>query len=309
MKPLLFELSAAPNLAETLAGSLSAQLGRLDPRRFPDEDSYVRFQTHVKGRDVILLCTLDRPDAKLAPLLFAAAAARSQGASNVGLAASYLAYMRQDKQFHPGEAVTSETFARLLSDHFDWLVTVDPHLHRHGSLDEIYSARAIAATATDAIGDWIRDRVDDPVIIGPDEESRQWVERIAKGAAARSIVLHKERSGDYSVTINHEALKHLPGGTPVLVDDIASSARTLIEAVHLTKQHGLAPPVCAVVHAIFAGDSYERLLGSGVARVVSTNTVAHETNAIDVSQQLADAIARISTARSDRAIPAGAPGQ
>ena len=309
MKSLLFELSAAPDFAQTLARSLSAELGQLDRRQFPDKESYVRFQTPVKGRDVILLCTLDRPDAKLAPLLFAAAAARSQGASNVGLAAPYLAYMRQDKQFHPGEAVTSETFARLLSDHFDWLVTVDPHLHRHGSLDEIYSARAIAATATDAIADWIRDHVDDPVIIGPDEESRQWVQRIADGAAARSTVLHKERSGDYSVTIDDEALEHLLGGTPVLVDDIASSARTLIEAVHLTKQHGLAPPVCAVVHAIFAGDSYGQLLGSGVARVVSTNTVAHETNEIDVSEQLADAIARIPTRRSDRAIPPGVLGE
>ena len=295
MNPLLFELSAAPGLARTLAGSLSAELGIVDRRQFPDAESYVCFQTPVKGRDVILLCTLDRPDAKLAPLLFAAAAARGQGANDVGLVAPYLAYMRQDKQFQRGEAVTSETFAMLLSEHFDWIVTVDPHLHRHRSLDEIYSARAIAATATDAIADWIRERVVDPVIIGPDEESGQWVERIADRAAARSTVLRKERSGDYSVMIEDEGLKHLRSGTPVLVDDIASSARTLIEAVQLTKQHGLAPPVCAVVHAIFAGGSYEQLLGSGVARVVSTNTVAHESNAIDVSEQLTDAITRIST--------------
>ena len=295
MKPLLFEISAASGLAQKLAGHLSAEIGELDRRQFPDEESYVRFRTSVHGRDVILLCTLDRPDAKIAPLLFAAAAAHGQGANNVGLVAPYLAYMRQDEQFHPGEAVTSETFARLLSGHFDWLVTVDPHLHRHRSLDEIYSAQTIAASASDAIADWIRERVADPVIIGPDEESRQWVERIASRAGARSTVLRKERSGDYSVVIDDAGLQHLRSGTPVLVDDIASSARTLLEAVHLIREHGLAPPVCAVVHAIFAGDSYRQLLGSGVERVVSTNTVAHETNAIDVSAQLANAITRIST--------------
>ena len=206
--------------------------------------------------------------------------------------------MRQDRQFRAGEAVTSKEFARLLSGHFDWLVTLDPHLHRYRALDELYSIPAIAATATDAIADWVRQNVDRPVIIGPDEESRQWVDRIASLAGARSTVLRKQRSGDYSVTIDVGGLDHLGQGTPVLVDDIASSARTLIEAVELLKRKVSEPPVCAVVHPIFAGDSYERLLGSGVARVVSTNAVAHESNAIDISAPLAEAVRSVTTSET-----------
>ena len=293
MTPLLFELSASPGLAASLAQTLPCDLGELASRRFPDGETYLRFAAPVEGRDVILLCTLDRPDPKLAPLLFAARAARERGARSIGLVAPYLAYMRQDTEFHPGELVTSRLFARLISEQFDWLVTIDPHLHRYRTLDVIYAIPALAATATDPIADWIRDNVVDPVIVGPDEESRQWADRIAARAQARSIVLAKKRSGDFAVSIDAASLEHLGSGTPVLVDDIASSARTLIEAAQLVKRSGRPAPVCAVVHAIFAGDSYERLRDVGVPQVVSTNCVAHESNAIDVSAILAAAIREV----------------
>ena len=290
MAPLLFELSAADGLADRLRVLLNAETAAMSRRQFPDGESYLRYDTPVAGCDVFLLCSLDQPDPKLAPLLFAAAAAREHGAKSVGLVAPYLAYMRQDKEFHSGEVVTSRLFAKLLSDHVDWLVTIDPHLHRLRSLDEIYAVPAIAGTATSAIAEWVRENVDQPVIIGPDEESAQWVERIAELAEARATVLRKERSGDYSVSIDDEGLEHLRSGTPVLVDDIASTARTLIEAGRLIKKHGGEAPVCAVVHAIFAGNSYERLLDSGVTTVVSTNSVAHESNAIDISEPISSAI-------------------
>lgn len=289
MRPVLFDLAAAPGLADGLCNQLGCDRGELSRRTFPDGETYLRIVTPVQGRDVIVLCTLDRPDAKLTPLVFAAAAAREQGASAVGLIAPYLAYMRQDKAFAPGEAVTSRTFAALLSEHFDWLVTVDPHLHRHKSLDEIYSIPAAAASATDAIASWIAAEVNRPLIVGPDEESAQWVDRIAQAAGASSTVLRKTRQSDYSVSIDGDALAGFPDGTVVIVDDIASSARTMIEAVRHVRSSGHSQPICVAVHPIFAGDALDQLMGAGVARVVSTNSVAHSSNAIDLSVTIATA--------------------
>jgi ribose-phosphate pyrophosphokinase len=248
--------------------------------------------TEVEQRSVILLCTLDRPDAKVMPLLFAAAAARSQGARLVGLVAPYLAYMRQDKAFQLGEAVTSATFAEILSTHFDWLVTLDPHLHRYAALSEIYSVPAISASAAQAIGNWVRREVEQPIVIGPDEESRQWVERIGEVASAEVAVLRKTRNGDFSVSIDETALGHLKSGIAVVVDDIASSARTMIETVRSLKQRGRPSPVCVVVHPIFAVGAYEQLLEAGPARVISTNSIPHGSNAIDISGALAQAVTK-----------------
>lgn len=292
MTPLLFELSAAPGMATALAQRLGAEIGELSLRPFPDGESHLRLMTPVAGRPVILLCSLDWPNPKLAPLLFAAAAAREQGALSVGLVAPYLAYMRQDIAFQPGEAVTAASFARILSAQFDWLVTAEPHLHRISDLAAIYSIPAIAVSAGGALAEWIGREVERPVIIGPDEESAPWVTRIAHRANARSAVLRKVRTGDYAVSIDPSGLDALAGGTPVIVDDIASSARTMIEAVRLVRAQGLGDPVCAVVHPIFAGDSYAALTEAGASRIVSTNTIGHPSNAVDLSAPLADAIRR-----------------
>lgn len=298
MSALLLELSAAPGLADSLCRKLGCERGELERRQFPDGESYVRIDSAVERTDVILLCSLDDPDAKVLPMLFVAEAARAQGARSVGLVAPYLAYMRQDKAFRPGEAVTSEIFASILSGRIDWLVTIDAHLHRHGDLGEIYSVPAVNASAVEAIGSWIGSEVEQPLIIGPDEESRQWVERIANVAGAKLAVLSKSRGGDFSVAVDDAGLAGLGSGTAVIVDDIASSASTLIETVNLLERHGYASPVCAVVHPIFAGDSYDRLVEAGAGRVVSANTIAHHSNAIDISGPLAEAVAKcVETAR------------
>ena len=44
--------------------------------------------------------------------------------------------------------VSAKVFARWITPYFDWLVTVDPHLHRFASLAELYGipARAVHAS-------------------------------------------------------------------------------------------------------------------------------------------------------------------
>lgn len=289
MKPVLFQLSAAAGLAEALCRELDAEQGELSRRSFPDGESYLRFVTPVRDRAVILLSTMDQPDPKIPAMLFAAAAAREQGATSVGLVAPYLAYMRQDKAFQPGEAVTAVSFARVMSAHMDWLATVDPHLHRYKSLADLYSVPAVAAAAAKPIADWIGANVPDPVIVGPDEESAQWVEAIARLAQAHSVVLRKVRHGDLAVSIDGEALQAISGGNLVIVDDIASSAGTLIEATRLVRDAVRADPICVVVHPLFACDAYDHLKSSGARLIVSTNTVAHPSNAIDIALPLAQA--------------------
>jgi len=142
MEPLLVSLRESDRLAKPLADGIGAELGHLEVRRFPDGETYLRYHTSPAGRQLVLLCSLDRPDDKFLPLVFAAATARDLGATSVGLVSPYLAYMRQDRRFRPGEAVTSTHFARAVDRQVDWLVTVDPHLHRRSALSEIYTNHA-----------------------------------------------------------------------------------------------------------------------------------------------------------------------
>ena len=173
MSPLIVALPGNEALAMLLAPGLDAEIGRAEFRRFPDGETYVRLDSGVAGRAVVLVATLDRPDPKFLPLAFVAATARELGASRVGLIAPYLAYMRQDRRFHPGEAITSQLFAHHLSGIADWLITIDPHLHRVSALSNIYTIPAISVHASPLLADWIKNSVQSPLLIGPDEESVQ----------------------------------------------------------------------------------------------------------------------------------------
>ena len=285
--PLVLPLPGNGDLAGRLARRLSAEVGALTVRRFPDGESYVRLHSDVGGRSVVLVCTLDRPDDKLVPLYFLAATARELGAARVGLVAPYLAYMRQDTRFQPGEGVTSAQFARLLSSTVDWLVTVDPHLHRVASLADIYRVPAVTVAAAPAIAAWLRAHVAEPLVIGPDSESEQWVRAVADAAGAPHVVLAKVRRGDRDVEVSVPEVDRWRGRTPVLVDDIISTAGTMIETVGRIRRAGLADPICIGVHAVFASDAYSELLAAGAARIVTCDTVLHASNAIPLDEPIA----------------------
>lgn len=293
MMPVILPLPDNTASAERLAAELRAERGFVLVRRFPDGETYVRLLTPISGREVVLVCTLDRPDDKLLPLVMLAAAARDLGASRVGLVAPYLCYLRQDRRFQPGEAITSVPFAQLLSRFMDWLVTIDPHLHRYGSLADIYPIPTHTAHAAPLIADWIRARVPDPVVVGPDSESAQWVAAVAAEADAPYVVLKKIRHGDRDVDISLPDIDRWRGRTPVLVDDIVSTAATLIKTVGHLRLIRMPPPVCICVHGIFADQAFEDLRAAGAGPIVTCNTVPHASNAIDVSVLLARGVRQI----------------
>ena len=208
---LLVSMPGAEDLAASLSERLGLQRGELEWRRFPDGESYLRLHADPAERDVLVVARLDHPDDRLAALLFVADLARDLGARRVGLVCPYLPYMRQDMRFKPGEAVTSRPFARWLSAQFDWLVTVDPHLHRYASLDELYSLESRVVEAAPALAGWIAAEVADPVLIGPDGESEQWVSAVAALRDLPWRVFTKKRHGDRDVSLQLPDLGRWPG--------------------------------------------------------------------------------------------------
>lgn len=283
MRPLLFALPGNEAMGAALCRLRGWETGAWELHAFPDGETRVRYLSDPAGREVILVCSLDRPNAKTVPLCLAAAVARELGARRVGLVVPYLAYMRQDARFHRGEGVTAKHFAGLLGRAGDWLVTVDPHLHRIERLDEIYDIPSRVVAAAPAIAAWVMENVRQPLLIGPDEESEQWVAQVAATAACPYTVLRKERRGDRDVSVSVPELAGWRSRTPVLVDDIASTARTLIAAVQRLRAAGMPAPVCVAVHPVFAGEAYAELLAAGVAAVACTDTIAHPSSRIGLA--------------------------
>ncbi|MEC4722969.1 ribose-phosphate pyrophosphokinase [Noviherbaspirillum sp. CPCC 100848] len=293
MKSVLFPLPGNEAFAASVSKAMSCELGELETRLFPDGESYVRLLTPVKDREVTLLCTLHKPDDKLIRLYLAASTARELGARSVGLVAPYLAYMRQDSHFKTGEGAASMHMARFLSASFDWLVTVDPHLHRHHSLDEIYSIPTRVVQSAPMIAAWIKQNVSRPVIVGPDAESEQWALKVARDVGCPHSILQKTRHGDRDVEVTAPQTGGWENMTPVIIDDIASTGKTMIAAIQHLRAAGLPAPVCIAVHGVFADGAVADMQAAGAGRIVTCNTIGHATNDISVEEAVASAAAEV----------------
>ena len=144
------------------------------------------------------------------------------------------------------------------------------------------------------ISDWIKKNVKNPVLVGPDRESEQWVSEVAKNAGAPYLVLDKIRHSDNDVEVSVPDVKIYKKHIPVLVDDIISTARTMIETVRQLKKAGMKAPVCIGVHAVFAGKAYQDLKDTGVTAIVTCNTIPHPSNKIDITGLLSEGYRLIS---------------
>ena len=284
---VIFSFPGSDDLAKSLVEKTKFELGDLSIREFPDKESFVQIFTDVKDKEVVILCGLDKPNKKLSPLIFLADLCKELGAKKIKLISPYLGYMRQDIRFNEGEAITSKSFAKILNGYFDSGITIDPHLHRYEKMSEIYDFPFKVLHASNVIAEWIKENIKNPVLIGPDSESKQWVSDVAKKANAPFMVLNKIRNGDKEVEISVPNVEKYKKYTPVLVDDIISTARTMIGTVEHLKDAGMEKIICIGIHAVFAGDGYEALKNAKVCDIITCNTIHHKTNRIDISDIIA----------------------
>ncbi len=174
------------------------------------------------------------------------------------------------------------------------LQTVDPHLHRRRSLAEIYTIPTEVVHAAPLLTAWIRAQVAKPLVVGPDAESEQWVREVAEAVPCPYVVLDKVRHGDRNVVVSVvPEIRRWADRTPVLVDDIISSAATMSTTVRQWIEAGLTAPVCLGVHGVFAAHAYETLQAAGPARIVTTNSIPHASNDIDISPALVEPVRRM----------------
>ncbi len=276
-------------LAQRLAAALGCPAVAIDVHAFPDGETRLRLPPALPPR-VVLLRGLHQPNPKLMPLLLAAAGARELGCSRLELVSPYLAYMRQDMAFTPGEVVSQRHLGRLLAAAFDTVVTVDPHLHRVATMDEVVPGRrGVALTAAGMLGALVAREVPGALLLAPDEEAGQWVRAAANAAGLDHAVCLKQRHGDRDVQV---ALHGAPvqGRAVVVLDDVASTGRTLISAARGALEAGSASVDVAVTHALFVGDALEAVMAAGVRRVWSSDAVPHATNAVSIVPLVATAL-------------------
>lgn len=305
MPALLIHFDDQAQAAQELAQACGLPCREVKHHRFPDGELRLTLPFAEPGthgslpipESVVLYRSLHEPNEKLIEVLLIASQARAWGVRKLVLVAPYLAYMRQDISFHPGEVISQRQVGRLLALDFDAVITVDPHLHRIERLDEAMPVRqALALSAAPVLARHVAEALRDEcaaeelVLIGPDSESAPWIAAAAGVLGCRHGVCSKVRHGDHEVQIQ---LPDLPvqGQRVVLLDDIASSGRTLAVAASGLLQRGAASVDVAVTHALLAHGAQDVIRQAGVRHFWSSDSVAQPSNVVRLAPLIAPALA------------------
>jgi ribose-phosphate pyrophosphokinase len=137
---------------------------------------------------------------------------------------------------------------------------------------------------------WLAERGGNPLLVGPDEESQQWVRQIADPGSFESCIARKHRHGDMDVTIELPDID-VGGRDIVIADDVISTGHTVAVAAMQLAERGARSISVLVTHALFADGATEQLRLGGVREICSTDSIPHPTNRLQLAELLAQALA------------------
>ncbi len=274
-----------------LAKHLKARYVDLFKEHFPDGEGHLKFKAKLSGTVVLVQSLAPRPDENLTELLFAIYDAKKLGAEKVIVVAPYLCYMRQDKRFTPLEVKSNEIVAHLIQKAgADALYTVSPHVHRIGSLSELFSIKAVNVHIYEEMARWVKKTFGkNVVIVGPDIESWRVGKKVAQLVGCQYDTFLKKRFSGSRIKHTAVAKVEARGKHVVIIDDIISTGGTILGAAKHLKKMG-AKSVSAVCVHLMTREAGDKLVKKGIRFVAASNTISSKYSVLDASKAVARAI-------------------
>lgn len=285
---IIIGCSKGKHLAKKVASEIKKSYSELTVKKFPDSELYLKFNINVKNKKVMLVQSFygDISDS-IVEALFAADTAKDLKAKSITLIAPHFPYLRQDKRFKPGEAVSLKVIADIIDKFFDEIYIIDPHLHRERTLGHVFKIKSHRLSACKPIANYIKKNIKNPLIIGPDWESYKWADKVASYLKCKSYILEKKRISARKVIISFNKKVDLKDKNIVIVDDIISTGNTILQASKHLRELGVKTITCICVHGIFSENALQKLKKSKI-NVISTNTIPSVKSKIDVSGVIAE---------------------
>jgi len=295
MALLIIGGSASRLLTEKVARELGICASKIEVRRFPDGEKYLRVLDNVNGEDVaVIQSTYHKPDEYLFEYFLLAEALRDLGARKVTAVIPYFAYARQDERFNSGEAISFGTVAKLIENvGTNEIYTIDAHLHRVPDISKMFKIPAYNLSAIPLIANYVQKNfaLNKPLVIGPDEEAEQWAKAAAERLKVDYDVLEKKRLGPEKVEIKPRRLD-VKDRDVLIVDDIISTGGTIVETIKVVKREGACKIIAACVHPVLVEDALAKIYEAGADAVIGTDTVPSQVSHVSVAPIIAEALKR-----------------
>ncbi len=280
-------------LALKVADKLKADKIFVQHKKFPDGESYTRLEQLIKkNSDVIVVETLFPQNDSIVELLCILDVVSEFKPKYVTLIAPYFAYSRQHERYLKWEAISGRTVAELIDKKVNKIIMFDVH-HKKNLFPFFKKAKPVELTAAKRMADYFK-KVKNVFVIAPDQERKGFTDIVAEELNCDYSWLSKHRDRYTGKTVSHLLHKvNLKGKNIILVDDIISTGGTIISAIEILKQHGVAGIYVATTHYMNVAGVREKILAAGAKEVVTTDSIpAGEISKIDLSQVIVDALGK-----------------
>ncbi len=294
----IFSGNANPVLASRIAAYLDQPLGEVNISRFPDGEIFVKFVDNIRGRDVFIVQpTCYPPNETLMELLIMIDAARRASAARITAVIPFYGYARQDRKEQSRVPITAKLVANLLvAAGANRIVAMDLHAQQIQGFFDIPVDHLFAAPA---IVNYVRTKkLDNLVVVCPDPGGLKMAYAYSNMLGSGLAIVGKQRKTATEVeAIN--LVGDVVGSSVVLVDDLSTTAGTLCAAAKIVKERGAKRVMAAVTHAVLTDGGIERLKGSEIEELVTTDTVpardwkGFPVTVLSVADLLGEAILRI----------------
>lgn len=287
--------TSSTKLAQEVAELAEAEFIPIETKKFPDGEKYVKICGDVSGDHVAVICSMGHsPDEYLLEYLLTADALKDLGAKNVVSVFPYLAYVRQDERFTPGEAVSLVTVAKLIrSVGISKVYTIDSHRHRRIRIEDVFKIPVRELTSMTEISRYFSKNLHlvNPIVVAPDSGAESWAKTVAETLGCSYTNLEKRRLNAEEVEIKPRTLD-IRERDALIIDDIISSGGTIIKAAKKIHEGGARRVFAACAHPLLSSEGLGRIKAAGVEAVIGTNTVQSLVSVVDVAPVIADALSQ-----------------
>lgn len=283
--------SASQKLAAKVAKELEYPLIPIETRKFPDGERYIRIKGKLDDEAIVIQSTGYPQDENLIELFFTLKTLKSMGIKKIRVVVPYFGYGRQERRFKSGEAVSAVIISELLEvSGASEIFCINLH---EENITKFFNIPVHNLSAMPLIANYIKEIVDNPVIIAPDKGALGFAREIAQILDCEYDYLEKVRVSPDRVETKPKNID-VKGKEAIIIDDIISTGGTIVNAAVILRELGASKVIVSCVHAVLVEDALLKIFSAGVDDLVSTDTISSDVSVISVAPLIAEAIKKSS---------------
>ena len=285
---IIFGCSNSSHLAKTVSDKTGIEYFEVKKTIFPDNEYLIEVKEEVQGKDVYVFQSFQSkehdPNNLIFEYILAVSTLKEFSPNKIVGVIPYFAYARQSARFRGGQAQSPLILADIFKHvGIDDVWSFDIHDYPLDSTS-IFGISGINFTALDLFAEYYKE-LDNIVVIGPDKGARERAECLAQKLDMQYDFFEKERVRYDDVKMFGKKID-LKGKKVLIVDDMISTGKTIMNSIQIAKQNGCGEIYVAVTHPVLVNNALDLIYSAGAKEIIATNTIESKISKLSIESIL-----------------------